>query len=76
MIAPDHATKRCKTILRERGIHTWHSDEVSAKANDKLRYLRLAVDHQREALQAVLRRSETKLRAAACQPDLEETRPT
>jgi transposase-like protein len=51
-------------------------DEVFVKVNGKLCYLWLAVDHQREALQAVLRRSETKLRAAACQPDLEETRPT
>ena len=28
MIAPDHATKPFETILRERGIHTWHLDEV------------------------------------------------
>ena len=54
MIAPDHATKRFETILRERGIHTWHLDEVFVKVNGKLCYLWRAVDHEGEVLEAVV----------------------
>jgi DDE superfamily endonuclease len=53
MIAPDHATKRFETILRERGSHTWHLDEAFVKVNGKLCYLWRAVDHEGEVLEAV-----------------------
>ena len=46
MIAPDHATKPFETILRERGIHTWHLDEVFVKINDKLCCLWRAVNQR------------------------------
>ena len=50
MIAPDHATKRFETILRERG----HLDEVFVKINGKLCYLWRAVDHEGEVLETVV----------------------
>src|ERR1700722_15504486 len=50
--APDHETKRFKTILRERGHpYTWHLDKVFVKVNGKLCYLWRAVDHEGEVLE-------------------------
>jgi putative transposase len=47
-----------------RGFTQWrrHLDEVFLKINDKLCYLWLAIDHEGEALETVVRRNGTRPR--------------
>jgi putative transposase len=56
MTAPDHATKPFETILRERGIHTWHLDEIALMIAGTQSWLWRAVDDEGEVLDLLVQR--------------------
>jgi len=64
MIAPDHATKRFKTILRERGhLITWHLDEMAVLIAGRRFWLWQAVDDEGEVLDLLVQRRRDKTAA-------------
>jgi transposase-like protein len=54
--APDQATNPFETILRERGIHTWHLDEMAVLISGRQFWLWRAVDDDGEVLDLLVQR--------------------
>jgi putative transposase len=63
MIAPDHATKPLETILRERGLHTWHLDEMAVMIAGRQFWRWRAVDDEGEVLDLLVQRRRDKTAA-------------